>query len=87
MKSGQENKLPVVMNLQGPSRLSLSNPSAKIVLALLFLVSLNAVAFYDTGLSVILRTARLLKGCAAHWLVVAFTLGREFCELLSRRLH
>jgi hypothetical protein len=75
------------MNLQGPSRFSLSNPSARIVLTILFLVSLNAVACYDTGLSAILKTTRLLRGCAAHGLVMVLALGREFCEILARRLH
>jgi hypothetical protein len=87
MKTGQEKELPEVMNLQGPSRFSLSNPSARIALALLFVVSLNAVACYDTGLSAFLKITRLLRGCAAHGLVVALSLGREFCELLGRRLH
>ena len=87
MKPEQDKKVPAVMNLGGPSRFSLSNPSAKIVLALLFLVSLNVVACYDTTLSVIFRLARFAKLFAIQIALVALSVAREIFDAFGKRLH
>jgi hypothetical protein len=87
MKAEQDKGKPVVMNLGGPSRFSLSNPSAKIVLALLFLVSLNVVACYDTTLSVVLRMTRSAKLFAIQIALVSLSLAREIFDAVGRRLH
>ncbi|HUR44265.1 MAG TPA: hypothetical protein VMZ27_00220 [Candidatus Saccharimonadales bacterium] len=85
MKSGNETKTPVVMDLAGPSRLRLSNPSAKIVLTLLFLLSLNAVACYDSTLSICVRLTRVVKTFSVHALLLLLGLAREASECLARR--
>lgn len=75
------------MNLGAPARLKLSNPSARIVLTLLFLFSLNAVACYDSTLSVVLRLTRVVRTFSIHILVASMAFAREFGEHLVRRWH
>jgi hypothetical protein len=87
MKVEQDKKAPVVMELGTPSRLRLSNPSARIVLALLFLISLNAVACYDSTLTVIFRLGRVARVFSVHLALACVAFAREFYEHLGRRLH
>ena len=87
MKSRRDTTKPVVMNLGGPARFNLANPSAKIVLALLFLVSLNAVACYDATLSVVLRLSSFCRVLAVHVILLCLSLAREICDGLGKRFH
>jgi len=58
MKSGQEKKPLAQIKLGDPYRLMCSNPSARILLMILLLLSLNLVACYDSLLAWVLKLLR-----------------------------
>lgn len=58
MKSGQETKVSREIRLGDPFRLICTNPSTRILLTFLLLVSLNIVAVYDFLLASLLKVLR-----------------------------
>lgn len=87
MKSGQYQKVTTGTEYGNSSRLVISNPSARIVLVIMLLVSLNAVACYDWILSGILRLIRWARGLAVGILSSLMSLARRIYGSLRMRFH